>query len=131
LIEWSDTVVTFGSTVTVEACWMEKPVILLGRSFFDGLNVAYVPESMPEAHQFLEQDLQPLDRTGAACFASYFMTDGDSLKYIREGKPFEADGFRLAHPVLGRMARIADNVLCNMVKIYMATNLDRKRRKAA
>ncbi|NND99383.1 MAG: hypothetical protein HKN47_18850, partial [Pirellulaceae bacterium] len=54
LIEWSDTVITFGSTVTVEACWMGKPVILLGRSFFDGLGVAYVPESMDEALALLK-----------------------------------------------------------------------------
>ncbi len=46
LVEWSDTVVTFGSTVTVEACWMEKPVILLGPSFYDSLDVAYTPKSI-------------------------------------------------------------------------------------
>ncbi len=116
LIDWSDTVVTFGSTVTVEACWMRKPVILCGKSFFDGLGVAYVPENIEQASEWLGQELEPLDRSGAAQFASYFLTDGDSMKYISEGKPFVAKGFRAQHPVLGRVARVTDNALCGCVK---------------
>jgi hypothetical protein len=131
LIEWSDTVITFGSTVTVEACWMGKPVMLLGRSFFDGLGVAYVPETMDEALELAGQALQPLDRSGAAQFASYFLTDGDSMKYISEGKPFVAHGFRDMHPVLGRVARVTDNVLCNCMKRWMASKLRSSRPKAA
>jgi hypothetical protein len=131
LIDWSDTVVTFGSTVTVEACWMGKPVILLGRSFFDNLDVAYIPKNLSEACELLGQDLQPMDRSGAAKFASYHLTDGDSLKYISEGKPFVADGFHCKHPVLGRVARVTDNVLCNCVKRWMASRLQSQRREAA
>lgn len=130
LIEWSDTVITFGSTVTVEACWMHKPVILMGRSFFDGLGVAHVPETVDEACALVGRDLSPSDRTGAAQFASYFLTDGDSLKYISEGKPFVSKGFRDQRPWLGRMARVTDNALCSAVKHWMAFRMQTGRRAA-
>ncbi|MEM1067587.1 MAG: hypothetical protein AAGI63_01735, partial [Planctomycetota bacterium] len=130
LIEWSDKVITFGSTVTVEACWMDKAVILCGKSFFDDLGVAYVPETVDQASEYLGQDLEPLDRSGAAQFASYFLNDGDSMKYIEEGKPFLAKGFRAHHPMLGRVARITDNTLCNCVKRWMNLQTQSRRRAA-
>ena len=116
LIDWSDIVVTFGSTVTVEACWMRKPVILLGPSFYDEIDVSYTPATIEEAHQLVRKQLACKDRANAARFASYFLTDGDSLRYVREGKHFEPRGFRVAYPVLGQLARLYDNAMCHVLK---------------
>lgn len=131
LIEWSDTVVTFGSTVTVEACWMRKPVILLGPSFYDELGVSYTPGSMDEVHELLQQELPCKDRSGAAQFAAYFLTDGDSMRYVQEGKPFKPVDFNLGYPLLSRLARFYDNVHCHWQKARIGRRTRAKTKRAA
>ena len=45
LIEHSELVVTFGSTVGVEACYYGKPSICIGPAIYDGLAVAHFPKT--------------------------------------------------------------------------------------
>ncbi|MCH2114548.1 MAG: hypothetical protein MK171_06530 [Pirellulales bacterium] len=91
LIEWSDLVVTFASTVAVEACWAGKAVVQLGPSFFDELGISYTPKSTSEFLQLLGTNLKASPRRGAAQFANYDMNDFDDLKYLEyssgAGKP--------------------------------------------
>ncbi|MEX1027523.1 MAG: hypothetical protein WD049_05885 [Candidatus Paceibacterota bacterium] len=82
LMEWSDVVVTFASTVAIEACWAGKPVIELGPSYFDHLNVSYTPENTTEFLELLRTDLEPRSAEAAARFANYEMNDFDSLRYL-------------------------------------------------
>lgn len=117
LMEWSDLVITFGSTVTVEACWMGKPVIMLGPGYFDELNVAFTPRNQQEFNDLLLRDLPPGDRTNAARFAWYQEFDSDPLHYVRnDGGRLVPNGMRLFKPWLSQLARSADNVLCHLLK---------------
>jgi len=83
LIDWSDCVVTFASTVGVESCWVGKPVIQLGPSFFDQLGVANTPATMDEFLTLLGDDSLPSgDRDNAARYAYFDVSDCDTIRHL-------------------------------------------------
>lgn len=117
LIDWSDVVVTFGSTVTVEACWRGKPAILLGPSFYDQLEVADTPASPEEFYELLGKELQSKDRTNAARVAQYFLRDDDPLELLEcTGGKMRPRGFRRPLQTLAYLARYTEVISCRIVK---------------
>ena len=64
----SDIIITFGSTIGIEAAYNKKIVFLLGRSFYENLNCVYIPTShldlISKILNFHNNDLQ-LDFTEA------------------------------------------------------------------
>lgn len=54
LIQQSDYVIVFGSTVGVEASYYGKPVICLGKALYEMLDVAYIPKSKNELYTWLD-----------------------------------------------------------------------------
>ena len=130
IMEWSDVVVTFGSTITVEACWAGKPVITLGPSFFDNLKFAYTPPTIDDFVSLLRTDLQPGCRDNAARYACFRMFDQDQLKYVRHtGRTMVENGFTIRLPWLGQLARTTDDLICNVIKMWAGHRA--RRRKSA
>ena len=130
LMEWSDTVVTFGSTITVEACWAGKAAIMLGPSFFDELEIAYTPKTLEEFGEVLRMDLKPKSPANAARFAHFQEFDFDPLKYVRHtGRTMVENGFYIRHPWLGQIARTTDDLICNGIKLW-ASHSARSRKSA-
>lgn len=130
LMEWSDTVVTFGSTITVEACWAGKAAIMLGPSFFDELDIAYTPKTLEEFGNVLRMDLKPKSPENAAKFAHFQEFDYDPLQYVRHtGRTMVENGFHIRHPWLGQIARTTDDLICNAIKLW-ASHSSRSRKSA-
>ncbi|XZE55292.1 hypothetical protein SH139x_001295 [Planctomycetaceae bacterium SH139] len=124
LMDWSDTVVTFGSTITVEACWAKKPVIMLGPSYFDELDVSYNPSSLHEFIALLSHNLPPKNADNAARFAYYHCHDQNPLRYVEtSGKRMEAKGFTLKYGLIGQLARSSDNIACRFIKTWAKRSL--------
>ena len=120
LIEWSDVVVTFGSMVTVEACWMGKPTIMLGPSFYDQLDVSLNPQTMDEFLRLLREDLQACPAENAAVVAMYQECGSDVMRYVgHDGRKMISAGIKLRRRWLSRIARTSDNVFCRLVKGYL------------
>ncbi|GAA5510434.1 hypothetical protein [Novipirellula caenicola] len=82
LIDASDLVITYGSTVGVEAAYYGKPVLLLGSSFYDQLDVAHQAYTSERIQNFLADAAQWTPRSQDA-----------SLKYgfyaNKHGVPFD------------------------------------------
>ena len=75
LLDACDRILTFGSTVGVEATYWGKPSILTGASFYDNLNVAYRAETHEEVMDLLLDDqLASKDRLGALKYGYYART---------------------------------------------------------
>ena len=124
LVEWSDLVVTFGSTVTIEACWMKKPAIMLGPSLYDDLEISHNPDTVNGFLQLLRQDLPHGNRDNAARFAYYADYDQDELRYVQpNGRTMVPNGIQLRHPLLGQLMRTSDDVLCRAVKMLTRFSL--------
>lgn len=57
LIKSADLIIVFGSTIGVEACYLNKPVINLGAALYSFLDVSYNPKSDDELNDLLNSAL--------------------------------------------------------------------------
>lgn len=74
LLDVADKVIVFGSTMGVEACFWQKPSILIGKAWYLGTDVCYKPQSKEEIIEMLKSDLEPKDKLDAIKYA-YFLLD--------------------------------------------------------
>ncbi|MBE9039447.1 class I SAM-dependent methyltransferase [Oscillatoriales cyanobacterium LEGE 11467] len=91
LLKNSSKVVTFGSTMGIEAVYWGIPSILAGQSFYRNLGGTYNPKTHEELLELLYAKLPPKEKTAALMYGYYFSTWGISFKYyealgIYEGK---------------------------------------------
>ncbi len=121
LIDWSDVVVTFGSTVTVEACWQGKATVMLGPSRYDQLDVAETPKTLEEFLELLGGEIAPKDRTNVARLAYYWVHDSDPFKYLdcSDRKRIRGPGLKQAMPALTYLARYGEKLFCRLLKILV------------
>ena len=82
LVENSDVVLVFGSTIGIEASYLEKPTILLGDTYYAGLGSVYQPENMGKLRDLLTGDLSPLPNYGALLFGDYMRNRGRSIRTL-------------------------------------------------
>lgn len=69
LMERAEKVITFGSTMSVESAYAEKPSILIGREPYEELGCCYVPKSHDEVIDLINnKNLIPLPQKGALKF---------------------------------------------------------------
>ncbi|MFN8166041.1 MAG: hypothetical protein U0X76_07715 [Bacteroidia bacterium] len=80
-------VITFGSSTGIEAAYWDKVSILLGKSFYFGLDVAYEPQTHEEVVSMIRSELKPKNKTGALKYGYYWKTFGEKFTY------FKATGF--------------------------------------
>ncbi|MCA9065117.1 MAG: hypothetical protein KDA96_18740 [Planctomycetaceae bacterium] len=131
LMEWSDVVVTFASTVAIEACWSAKPVIQLGPSFFDQLHISYTPQTLDEFLEILSGPLQPHSAEPAARFATYETLDFDELQYlVCDASMTRPVGFSRRAAVFAKPAKEINTVVLSVIQKIAAGQL-KKRPKAA
>lgn len=90
LLRRSAAVVTFGSSIGIEAVYWERPSILLGPCFYQGFPGIYQPISHAEAITLLTQPLPPAaDKTGALMYGYWFQTQGERFQYFQATGLFE------------------------------------------
>ncbi len=85
LLSEADSVITFGSTIGMEATYWGKPSILLGKCFYQNLNSCYVPDNHIEAVEMMLSDLEVKDRLGALMYASYLVSFGERYEMSEFG----------------------------------------------
>jgi hypothetical protein len=78
LIDSTDVVVTFGSTVGIEANFYGKPSILLGHALYEDLGACYIPKSHEEFIMLINSELMPLPKTGALKYGYYQRNRGQN-----------------------------------------------------
>ena len=88
LMEASEKVVTFGSTVGIEATfWGATSILAGGRSLYEDLNVTYNPQTHEELIQLLTAELKPKPRENTLAYGLMELNWGVPYKW------FKADGF--------------------------------------
>lgn len=90
LLDKSDKIITFGSTIGVEACYYGKLVICLGLSFYEHLDVSYIPKDKEELFSYIDnRELLPKPKDNALPYGYWFNSFGEPYtnflnKFIRE-----------------------------------------------
>jgi hypothetical protein len=97
LMEKSDLVLTFGSTIGIEAAYWGKVSILAGKTMYRGLGSTHEPSSHEELMHMLRSHLPLLDTTGARMYGNYFLEVGIPFKYYQAENFFSGtfNGYRL------------------------------------
>jgi len=80
LMEACEKTVVFASTIGVEACFWNKPAILIGRAFYEGLDCCYKPKSHEDLIRLIQAILQPKDSAQALKYAFWEETRGIPFK---------------------------------------------------
>lgn len=109
LMEAVDTVVSFGSTMGVEALYWNKHSVLLGRGYFEDLAGIQVPKSHEEAIEIISQKSEVNSNLDAIKYGYWCLTYGSKFKY------FEAESL-FAGKFLGRRIK-ADFVSRAVLKL--------------
>jgi hypothetical protein len=87
LIESSSGVITFGSTIGIEAAYMSKPVMVLADCKFDELGFAFKPRSWNEAFGWFAKKFTPLEldinRELSRSFGFFVLTGGQRFMFSK------------------------------------------------
>lgn len=111
MVDAAEKIVTFGSTVGIEAVFWNKPSILLGSSFYRELGATYNPLTLSDLHEMILNDLSPLPKIGALMYGYYQNTFGIRFEYYKatdlaEGRFKNVSFFKLGKmPLLLRILR--------------------------
>ncbi|MFQ5505845.1 MAG: hypothetical protein ACE5F1_13775, partial [Planctomycetota bacterium] len=89
LLKHASAVVTFGSTVGIEAVYWGVPSILAGQSFYRGLGATYNPRTHEELCGMLRSGLEARPVEGALKYGYYMKSFGVPFRYYRAEGVFE------------------------------------------
>jgi len=84
LIENTEKIIVFGSTIGVEACYWKKPSIALAKSFYEGLDCCYYPKSHEEVIQLIQKELAPKPQIEAIKYGYWELQKGYFYKYFNQ-----------------------------------------------
>ena len=84
LLSACEKIVTFGSTVGIEATFWGKPSILADKAKYENFGYAYRPDSHEELVALLQDELAPMPRDSAAKILYSVSVDGIPYEYFRE-----------------------------------------------
>lgn len=80
LIDISSKIITFGSTVGVEATYFGKPSICLGLAFYNGLDVTYIPCDEKELYGWINTDnLLPKSQSDTLKYGYWVLNMGERI----------------------------------------------------
>ncbi len=89
LLRACDSVVTFGSSVGMEAVYWDRPSILIGPCYYQNLGGLYRPIDHQQTLDMICGDLKPLPKQGALMYGFWFQTRGHQHRYYRASGLFE------------------------------------------
>jgi hypothetical protein len=120
LLEKASKVVTFGSTVGVEATYCGIPSILAGQSYYRNLDCTYNPNSHEELIEMLLADLPPKEKEGALKYGYFFNTFGIPFRHFKPDGLFSGNfkGTVLKENPLSRMIVIMLRIVFPLNKIF-------------
>ena len=110
LVDACEKVITFGSTIGIETTFWGKPSILFGKSFYEGLDAVYVPDSYESFFELIQIiDLSPKPKENTYPYAYYLDVCGIEFEY------FVYDGKLNSHFDSVKMDRITSQTFFNLI----------------
>ena len=91
LLRCCEKVITFMSTVGVEACFWKKPSILLGRSVYEDLDCCYIPKTHEEVCSLLKSKLSSKPQINSLKYANWMLNKGSIFKFFQPSGYFCGD----------------------------------------
>lgn len=83
LLKSSEKIITFMSTIGVEACFWKKPSILLGQSVYEDLDCCYKPKTHKEVCKLIESKLVFKPQINSLKYANWMLNKGEMFKHFQ------------------------------------------------
>lgn len=83
LIDACEKVLTFGSTIGIEAVFWGKPSILLGKAYYQDLNATYNPLTRGAVVELVAGRLEAKDRLGALIYGNWEVARGSEFVHFQ------------------------------------------------
>lgn len=83
LVDAADLVISFGSTIGIEAAYRGRPSILAGRAFYEGLGSVYEPDSHEALITLAKSRPSPLPIEGAKKAGLFTYTLGEPFRHFQ------------------------------------------------
>jgi hypothetical protein len=84
LIDACEKVISFGSTVGVEATYWGKPSISLGQTAYKNFDCVYSPSSHEECIRLIRSDIKPVPIEGALQYAFMEINNGIQFQFFKQ-----------------------------------------------
>ena len=129
LLDNSEKILVFGTTMGIEACYWGKPVILLRNAFFNYLDVCYRPKSAEEVFSLVSaRDLPAKDKINALKYGFHRMYDRDCKNFdpdfVSRYKHFKSVGRHITSFVYRNLPKVLETLdkmrLCDRMSIPVA-----------
>jgi len=91
LIEYADIVITYISTVGIEATYWNKPSVLMGLSYYRFLDCTYNPTSIEEFEKLFTNHLLPKNKELCYPFGFFYNSFGNFYQYYHPKSFFDGD----------------------------------------
>ncbi len=100
LIDSADLIITFGSTIGIEATYWGKPSVLIGEAFYKDLGSTYNPATIVELENLVLTATKPIDKLGAYKYGFYIANYGIEYNWYNAEGLFKGEfrGERIAPP---------------------------------
>jgi hypothetical protein len=82
LLDSCDCVITYGSTIGVEACYWGRPSILCGRALYEDLDCCDIPKDHADLVRMLSRNPEPKNKEGAYKYGYWELAKGQAYKYF-------------------------------------------------
>lgn len=125
LILNSDYVITFGSTIGIEATYWEKVSILVGRALWEKADVVYKCEDPLDVVVLLKSNPRPLSRENAVRIGHYFMADIDRSYYLSASRlGFHVGGQNFLRFKRKGLGNILNKILEKLLRMHLLTKFN-------
>lgn len=84
LIDKSDLIITFGSTVGIESVYWGKPSIQLGLSFYNSINAVYIPKTKAELFNLINEGPEPKPKELALKYGLWELLRGEKFIFFNQ-----------------------------------------------
>lgn len=102
LMSICDTVLTFGSTIGVEACYWGKPSILAGRSYYEFLDCCEKPKNHDELVAMIQAPLRAKEKEEALKYGYWEAMRGIPFEYFKQTSMYGGGTFLGHETTLGK-----------------------------
>ena len=84
LMDACEKVISFSSTMGVEAGYWRRPCLLIGHAFYEDLGCCYRPETHDELIGLLLSDVPPLPQEGSLKYGYYQKANGYPFEFFQQ-----------------------------------------------
>lgn len=120
LVDNCQKIMTFGSTVGVEATYFGKVSILAGVTLYDNLDCVYIADNYETLYKYLEMDLEPKPRQNCIKYVYWISSFGIPFTYFKPNGLFDGTflGVKVKSKKYKKIERVGKRLKSRIINFF-------------